>query len=51
MEPPVVAFADAAALRAWLEQQPADSVGAWVRVAKAGSGIPAGLATLGPSTE
>jgi uncharacterized protein YdeI (YjbR/CyaY-like superfamily) len=40
VEPPVVAFADAAALRTWMEAQPADTPGVWVRVAKAGSGIP-----------
>jgi uncharacterized protein YdeI (YjbR/CyaY-like superfamily) len=39
-EPPIVAFPDAAALRAWLEAQPPDTVGVWVRLAKAGSGIP-----------
>jgi uncharacterized protein YdeI (YjbR/CyaY-like superfamily) len=38
-EPPVVAFADARELRAWLEQQPVDTQGVWVRLGKAGSGI------------
>jgi uncharacterized protein YdeI (YjbR/CyaY-like superfamily) len=39
-DPPVVAFADAAELRAWLEAQPLDSAGAWVRLVKTGFGIP-----------
>lgn len=39
-EPPVVAFADAAVLRSWLEAEPHDSAGVWVRLAKTGSGVP-----------
>jgi uncharacterized protein YdeI (YjbR/CyaY-like superfamily) len=36
----VVAFADAAAFELWLERHHGRSDGIWVRVAKAGSGIP-----------
>lgn len=35
---PIVAFADAAALERWLELQPANSKGLWIKLAKAGSG-------------
>lgn len=34
---PIIAFADAAALERWLETQPADSKGLWIRLAKTGS--------------
>ncbi len=37
---PVVAFADQAALDAWLAAQPADSPGAWIRFRKKGSVTP-----------
>jgi uncharacterized protein YdeI (YjbR/CyaY-like superfamily) len=37
---PVVAFADPAALRAWLETRDPASGGVWVRLARAGSGVP-----------
>ena len=36
---PLLAFADAAALEAWLERQPDDHPGIWLKIAKAGSGI------------
>ena len=36
---PILAFADADALERWMEAQPADSPGAWIKLAKAGSGI------------
>lgn len=36
---PILAFADAAALEAWLAGQPADGGGAWLKLAKKGSGI------------
>jgi uncharacterized protein YdeI (YjbR/CyaY-like superfamily) len=36
---PIVAFADAAAFHTWLEQQPTDSPGLWLKLAKQGSGI------------
>ena len=36
---PIIAFADAAALEAWMTRQPADSRGAWIKFAKAASGI------------
>jgi uncharacterized protein YdeI (YjbR/CyaY-like superfamily) len=36
---PIVAFADAAALERWLEAQPANSPGLWIKFAKTGSGI------------
>jgi uncharacterized protein YdeI (YjbR/CyaY-like superfamily) len=35
---PILAFADAGALEHWLESQPADSKGLWLKLAKAGSG-------------
>ena len=35
---PILAFADAGALERWLESQPADSKGAWLKLAKSGSG-------------
>lgn len=35
---PIVAFADAAALERWLEPQPPNSKGLWIKLAKAGSG-------------
>jgi uncharacterized protein YdeI (YjbR/CyaY-like superfamily) len=37
---PLLTFADAAALDAWLADQPADSPGAWLRFAKAGAPEP-----------
>lgn len=37
---PVMAFADAASLEAWLAKQPRDSAGIWLKLAKKGSGIP-----------
>jgi uncharacterized protein YdeI (YjbR/CyaY-like superfamily) len=37
---PVLAFADLAAWEAWLEAQPADSAGVWVKFAKKGAGVP-----------
>jgi uncharacterized protein YdeI (YjbR/CyaY-like superfamily) len=37
---PVVAFADQAALEAWLAAQPAASPGSWIRFRKKGSAIP-----------
>jgi uncharacterized protein YdeI (YjbR/CyaY-like superfamily) len=37
---PIVAFNDLAALERWLEAQPANSPGLWIKLAKAGSGIP-----------
>lgn len=37
---PLLAFADAAALEAWLEGQPDDHPGIWLKIAKVGSGIP-----------
>jgi uncharacterized protein YdeI (YjbR/CyaY-like superfamily) len=36
---PIVAFKDLAALERWLEAQPADSPGLWIKLAKAHSGI------------
>ena len=36
---PVLAFADADAFERWLESQPEDSPGLWLKLAKAGSGI------------
>jgi uncharacterized protein YdeI (YjbR/CyaY-like superfamily) len=36
---PILSFADASALDAWLGQQPRDSAGMWLRLAKKGSGI------------
>jgi uncharacterized protein YdeI (YjbR/CyaY-like superfamily) len=36
---PILSFADAAALEAWLERQPRDSAGMWLRLAKKGSGV------------
>jgi uncharacterized protein YdeI (YjbR/CyaY-like superfamily) len=36
---PVISFANAAALERWLEAQPADSPGLWIRFAKASSGL------------
>ena len=36
---PILAFADAGALERWMGAQPADSPGAWIKFAKAGSGI------------
>jgi uncharacterized protein YdeI (YjbR/CyaY-like superfamily) len=36
---PIIAFNDLAALERWLEAQPADSPGLWIKLAKAGSGI------------
>jgi uncharacterized protein YdeI (YjbR/CyaY-like superfamily) len=36
---PSIAFNDLAALERWLEAQPADSPGLWIKLAKAGSGI------------
>jgi uncharacterized protein YdeI (YjbR/CyaY-like superfamily) len=36
---PIIAFNDLAALEHWLEAQPADSPGLWIKLAKAGSGI------------
>src|SRR5687768_14269481 len=36
---PILAFEDLAALERWLEAQPADSPGVWIKLAKAGSGI------------
>jgi uncharacterized protein YdeI (YjbR/CyaY-like superfamily) len=43
MEPhkglPVIAFADAAALEAWLAEQPRDCPGIWLKLAKKGSSI------------
>ena len=36
---PILAFADAAALEAWLAEQPPDSAGIWLKLAKKGSGI------------
>ena len=36
---PLLAFADAAALEAWLEAQPPDHPGIWLKLAKAGSGV------------
>jgi uncharacterized protein YdeI (YjbR/CyaY-like superfamily) len=36
---PILAFADAAALEAWLAEQPKDSAGIWLKLAKKGSGI------------
>ena len=35
---PIVAFADAAALERWLESQPANAKGFWIKLAKTGSG-------------
>jgi uncharacterized protein YdeI (YjbR/CyaY-like superfamily) len=35
---PVMAFEDAASLEAWLAQQPRDSAGIWLKLAKKGSG-------------
>jgi uncharacterized protein YdeI (YjbR/CyaY-like superfamily) len=35
---PILAFADAAAFAAWLEQAPADSSGLWLKLAKDRSG-------------
>lgn len=36
---PILAFADAGALDRWLERQPDNSPGLWIKLAKAGSGI------------
>jgi len=36
---PIIAFNDLAALERWLEAQPADSPGLWIKLAKAGSGM------------
>ena len=36
---PILAFGDRAALERWLEAQPADSPGCWIKLAKAGTGI------------
>ena len=36
---PILAFTDAAAFHAWLEHQPADSPGLWLKLAKQESGI------------
>jgi len=36
---PIVAFKDLAALERWLEAQPANSRGIWIKLAKAGSGM------------
>ena len=36
---PILAFADRAALEAWLERQPGDHPGIWLKLAKKGSGI------------
>ena len=36
---PILAFTDAAALERWMGAQPADSPGAWIKLAKAASGI------------
>jgi uncharacterized protein YdeI (YjbR/CyaY-like superfamily) len=36
---PIIAFNDLAALERWLEAQPADSPGLWIKLAKAGSDI------------
>lgn len=36
---PILAFADAAALEQWLERQPADHKGIWLKLAKKDSGI------------
>lgn len=36
---PILAFADAAALEAWLAEQPPGSAGIWLKLAKKGSGI------------
>lgn len=36
---PIIAFNDRAALERWLEAQPANSSGLWIKLAKAGSGI------------
>ena len=36
---PILAFADADAFERWLESQPEDSPGLWLKLAKAGSGI------------
>jgi uncharacterized protein YdeI (YjbR/CyaY-like superfamily) len=36
---PIIAFSDPGALERWLEAQPADSPGLWIKFAKAGSGI------------
>jgi uncharacterized protein YdeI (YjbR/CyaY-like superfamily) len=36
---PILAFADSAALEAWLALQPADSGGIWLKLAKKGSGV------------
>lgn len=37
---PIIAFADVAALERWLEAQPAQSRGLWIKFAKAGAGRP-----------
>jgi len=37
---PIIAFNDLAALENWLEAQPSDSPGLWIKFAKSGSGIP-----------
>lgn len=36
---PIIAFVDVAALERWMGAQPADSPGAWIKFAKAASGI------------
>ncbi len=38
-ELPIVLFSDPGELEAWLEVQPADSGGAWLKIAKKGSGV------------
>jgi uncharacterized protein YdeI (YjbR/CyaY-like superfamily) len=40
MDQPVVAFPSKDAFEAWLEQHHADSDGLWIKIAKAGTGIP-----------
>jgi uncharacterized protein YdeI (YjbR/CyaY-like superfamily) len=37
---PIHAFADAAALETWLEQQPAEHSGIWLKLAKKNAGLP-----------
>ena len=36
----IIAFEDAASLEAWLDRQPPDSPGIWLKLSKKGSGIP-----------
>jgi uncharacterized protein YdeI (YjbR/CyaY-like superfamily) len=38
-ELPIIGFAEAAALDHWLAEQPADSAGLWLKLAKKGSGV------------